>query len=172
MNKKPNKNDRPLTKMADLRDEVSYGDFEFKSHFVRLCRVQPEVANERLVLASTNRDKIDRRGMVYALCIGGKIFKIGCTITDFASRVQSYNCGKKAFRASGTCSTTNYFILQSILNLGRPVAVYAYFPKLMRYDIFGKRGEEPFPSPKAVEKEVLRRFVERHGRVPIGCTQK
>lgn len=172
MNKKPNKNDAPLTKMADLRDEISYQDFEFKPHFVRLCKAHPDVANERLILASANRAKIDRRGMVYALCIGGKIFKIGCTITDFASRVQSYNCGKKAFRASGTCSTTNYFILQSILNINRPVAVYAHFPKLMQYNIFGKRGEEPFPSPKAVEKEVLRRFVKRHGQIPIGCTQR
>jgi len=172
MNKKPNKNDQPLASAADLRAEVSYKDFEFEAHFVRLCEVRPEVSKERLVLASTDQTTIDRRGMVYVLCINGKIFKIGCTITDFASRVQSYNCGKKAFRAAGTCSTTNYFILQSILNINRPVAVYAYFPKLMQYDIFGKRGEEPFPSPKTVEKEVLRRFIERHGRVPIGCTQR
>lgn len=54
----------------------------------------------------------------------------------------------------------------------RPVTVHAYFPKLMKYDIFGKRGEEPFPSPKTVEKEILRRFIKRHGQVPIGCTQK
>ena len=172
MKNKPNKNDRPLTSAADLRGEVSYQNFEFKPHFVRLGALRPEAAKERLVLTPAAKAKIDRRGMVYVLCINGKILKIGCTITDFAARVQSYNCGKKAFRASGTCSTTNYFILQSILNINRAVTVYAYFPKLMKYDIFGKRGEEPFPSPKAVEKEILRRFIKRHGQVPIGCTQK
>jgi len=31
MSRKPNKNDRPLTVMADLRDEVLHKDFEFKS---------------------------------------------------------------------------------------------------------------------------------------------
>ncbi|MDD9800882.1 MAG: hypothetical protein OXU29_10570 [Gammaproteobacteria bacterium] len=102
MKNKPNKNDRPLTSAADLRGEVSYQDFEFKPHFVRLGALRPEAAKERLVLTPAAKAKIDRRGMVYVLCINRKILKIGCTITDFAARVQSCNCGKKAFRASGT----------------------------------------------------------------------
>lgn len=172
MSKKPNKNDVPLSSLGALRGEVLYSNFEFKKHFVKLCLINPDVANERMLVKTVDADRCKEKGLVYVLCLNKRIFKIGCTITQFEKRVQSYNCGRQAFRDSGTCSTTNYFILQSILKINRPVTVYAYFPKMMKYSIFGRRGEERFPSPKAVEKEILRRFQQRHSRVPIGCTQK
>ena len=172
MSKTVNKNDAPLSSIDELRGEISYADFEFKQHFVHLCLIKPEISKERIVLEPVATEKISEKGLVYVLCIGGKIFKIGCTITAFEKRVQSYNCGKKAFRASGTCSTTNYFILQSILSINQTVDVHAYFPKMMQYTIFGHRGEERFPSPKAVDKEILKRFMKKHSRLPVGCAQK
>ena len=167
-----NKNDNPLKSASDLSDEVPYEKFQFKRHFSLLCTLHPNKRKERLEVRSQNETSLPAKGLVYVLCIDGKILKIGCTITAFEKRVQSYNCGRRRFRANGTCSTTNYFILQSLLNIGKTVDVYVYFPAIKKYNIFGTKGEERFPSPKAVEKEVLARFVKRHGKVPIGCTQK
>ena len=56
---------------------------------------------------------------MYCFVIDGKILKIGKTDTTMAKRVQSYNCGKKAYRENGTCSTTNYNILQSFLAINK-----------------------------------------------------
>lgn len=155
-----------------MGDEVPYSQFEFKKHFCHLCNLRPDIASERLLVDAVDAGKFDERGLVYVFCIAGKILKIGNTITTISARVQSYNCGKQAFRNNGTCSTTNYFILQSLLNINTVVKVYAYFPKMVKYNIFGKSGAERFPSPKAVEKEVLRRFKIKHDKIPIGCTQR
>ena len=169
---KSNKNDNPLKSATDLSGEVPYKKFQFKRDFSLLCTLHPNKRKEKLEVHSKTEANLPARGLVYVLCIDGKILKIGCTTMAFKKRVQSYNCGRRHFRANGTCSTTNYFILQSLLNIGKTVDVYAYFPVMKKYTIFGTKGEERFPSPKAVEKEVLARFVKRHGKVPIGCTRK
>ena len=167
-----NRNDNPLQSVGDLRAEIPYCKFDLKKHFRHLCNLKPDVKNERLLVEPVDAKRFNERGLVYVFCVNGKILKIGHTITDINKRIQSYNCGKKAFRDSGTCSTTNYFILQSLLNINRTVKVYAYFPDLVKYNIFGKSGAERFPSPKAVEKEVIRRFELQHDQIPIGCTQR
>ena len=109
--------------------------------------------------------------MIYVFVINKKIFKIGHTITSISQRIQSYNCGKTEYRIAGTNSTTNYFVLQSILNLNKLVQVYAFFPKQPSYEIFGKEYQDGYPPSKRGENEVIKSFIEKHKKKPIGCTQ-
>ena len=167
-----NKNDNPLASLSDLINEIDYANFAYKKHFRHLCNIKADLNRERMGVEAISFDKIDISGLVYVFVIGGKIFKIGHTITGIEGRVQSYNCGKKKNRGKGTCSTTNYFVLQSVLNIQEDVQVYAYFPNVCSYEIFGEPGTESFPSPKAVEKKIIKDFTQQHGKKPIGCIQR
>lgn len=87
-------------------------------------------------------------------------------------RIQSYNCGKTEYRIAGTNSTTNYFILQSLLKINKIVKVYAYFPDKKEYKIFGEFGCDSFPPAKKVERKILSDFIKKHKLKPIANTQK
>jgi hypothetical protein len=103
--------------------------------------------------------------------LNNKIIKVGCSITTFIKRVASYNCGKEKYRGvRGTCSTTNYFVLQSLLKLNMPVEVFAYFPETISQNHFGKKIETSFP-PKPIEKVILEYFKNEHKRLPTFCSQ-
>ena len=167
-----NKNDEPLKCEKDLCEEVGWSKFLYEKYFEYLCDLKPDVTSESLEVVSVDSTKIHERGLVYVFVIAGKIFKIGHTITSITDRVQSYNCGKMAYRKNGTCSTTNFFVLQSLLNIEKRVKVYAYFPSKMKYEIFGEHGEEKFPSPKTVEKKVIKEFIATYKKKPIGCMQR
>ncbi|MCQ2980983.1 GIY-YIG nuclease family protein, partial [Helicobacter pylori] len=109
--------------------------------------------------------------LVYVFVIQGKIFKIGHSITPIMKRVQSYNCGKVEYRKNGTCSTTNYFVLQSLLKINKIVQVYAFFPEQPTYTLFGKTYQDSFSTSKRVENVILENFIKIHNKKPIGCTQ-
>ena len=72
----------------------------------------------------------------------------------------------------GTCSTTNYFVLQSFLKLDEVINLYGYFPEKQKYKIFNEEGIDAFPSAKIVEKKILKDFKEKYNKLPIGCSQK
>ena len=171
MAKANNRNELLIKNVGALRDEINFSDFIYRKHFVRICDLQPDNKHERMVIVNENDRYIDARGLVYVFVINGKIFKIGQTINTIASRVSSYNCGRKLFRARGTCSTTNYFVLQSFLAMNVTVSVYAYLAKKQKYTIFGEHGEDIFPSTKIIERKIIKDFVETHGKKPIGNTQ-
>ncbi|MCY4418225.1 MAG: GIY-YIG nuclease family protein [Cytophagales bacterium] len=166
-----NKNDIPLTDVNSLQSEVAYDDFVYREHFSLECYLEPDRSKESISIKTRQLSEERGSGMVYILVIEGMIFKIGSTIKAIEDRVQSYNCGKKEYRRNGTCSTTNYFVLQSILNIEKIVEVYTYYPEMKGYQIFGEEGSDRFPTPKIVEKKVLKEFKKRHGQLPIGCTQ-
>ena len=169
---KYNKNDNPLRSVADLANEVDWSKFKYKRDFRHLCDIQPDKANEKItIIASPKNGAVDSTGVVYVFVIKGKIFKIGSSTDSLQGRVGSYNTGKAKYRMHGTNSTTNYFALQTFLNIGEIINVYAYFPVKRSYTIFGEKGSEAFPSAKQVEKKVLRDFKAQHRRLPIGCTQ-
>ena len=167
-----NKNDNPLASLSDLTNEIDYVDFEYKKYFIHLCNIKADFNSESISTEPISFDKIDTHGLVYIFVIGGKIFKIGHAIRGIKKRVGSYNAGRKKNRERGTCSTTNYFVLQSFLNIQEDVQVYAYFPNVCSYEIFGEPGKESFPSPKAVEKKIIKDFTQQHGKKPIGCIQR
>ena len=118
-----------------------------------------------------------QEGLVYIMVIEGRIFKIGQSIVTFINRLGSYNSGKEDYRRDGekeqsTNSTTNYFVLQSTLNLKLPVYIYGLFPEHKEWRIADRTGRDPHPPPKSVEKLLTNEFKEIYKKLPIGCTQK
>ncbi len=121
------KSDIILKSVNDLKDEIDYKDFEYKEYFNLLCELVPNNSLEKLEINAIDEKNMKNKGLVYVFVIQGKIFKIGHSITPITKRVQSYNCGKVEYRKNGTCSTTNYFVLQSLLKINKIVQVYAFF---------------------------------------------
>ncbi len=172
MAKKKNRNILILKKIEELKEEVNYNEFEYKKYFSHICNLIPNKEKEKLELERINDEKVKDYGLVYILVIKNKIFKIGQSITSIKDRIQSYNCGKIEYRIAGTNSTTNYFVLQSLLGLNEIVNVYGYFPDKKEYEIFGEFGEDSFPPAKKVEKKIIADFIKKHNKKPIGNTQK
>ena len=172
MPKDKNRNIRLLRTKEDLNDEISYDDFEFKTYFKLLCHLKANNQLERLDIEVVDKANFSREGLVYVFVIANKIFKIGHTIGTIKDRIQSYNCGKQEYRISGTCSTTNYFVLQSFLKIGENVDVYAFFPDIPEYELFGKKYKDSFPIPKRAENQIICEFMKNHNKKPIGCTQR
>ncbi len=171
MAKKKNRNITPLKSINDLENEISYDNFEYKEYFSHLCNLVPNKELERIEIEIIDKQRIKIAGLVYVFVIDGKIFKIGHSITPIAKRVQSYNCGKTEYRIAGTNSTTNYFVLQSLLKINQVVNVYAFFPEQPKYNLFGKEYQDSFPTSKRAENEILKDFIKKHNKKPIGCTQ-
>lgn len=173
MARKKNRNIVLLKKIDELGKEINFTDFEYKKHFEHICDIIPDKENERLNIEPIDVEKTEQKdGLVYVFVIEGKIFKIGHTITSFKKRIQSYNCGKTEYRISGTNSTTNYFVLQSLLNINKRVKIYAFFPDQPHYDLFGKTYQDSFPPSKRAENIIINDFLEKHKKKPIGCTQR
>jgi len=164
-----NKNEKIISE-TDLTDQVIFSSFKHRGFFTFLCDLIPERHKERFVIQNQVPGLVKKRGVLYAFELNGKLIKIGSTTTSFKDRVQSYNCGKKAYRKSGTCSTTNYFVLQSLLNINKPVRVFGYFPKEIKIDVFGTKETIALP-PKRFEKKLLTQ-LKKDGKLPILCTQQ
>lgn len=171
MTKNKNRNIVILKSIDDLRNEVDYDDFEYKQYFSHSCNLIPNNEKEKLEIEVIDGNNINRRGFVYVLVIENKIFKIGQSISNIKERVSSYNCGKTEYIISGTNSTTNYFVLQSLLKINKTVNVYMFFPEQQKYVIFGKEYQDSFSVSKRAEKEILKDFIKNHNKKPIGCSQ-
>lgn len=176
MSRKKNRNDILLEDISQLDNEVVWDEYEYNNRFSYLCKVIPEKEHERLVTADEVTENM-QRACVYMLIVNGRIFKIGkaegtMNVGGFSGRVSSYNCGKQKARDKGTCSTTNYWVLQSLINLNVEVTVYAYFPEDATTEIFGETITQPFPTPKAVEGVVIKHFQGKYYKKPIGNTQR
>jgi hypothetical protein len=164
MVKKKSKNIQVLKTLDDLKNEINFEDFEYKKYFNLICYLFPNRDKERLEIEVIDVDACEDSGLVYIFVINGKIFKIGQSITPIIRRIQSYNCGKTEYRISGTNSTTNYFVLQSLLNINEVVHVYAFFPDQPEYTLFEKKYRDSWPTSKRAEN--------MHNKKPIGCTQR
>ncbi len=152
----------------DLKNENRFSEFEYKEYFDYICDLVPNVEKEKIEIENVvDEYNITTPGLVYVFVIEDKILKIGHTITPMKKRVASYNCGKTEYRINGTCSTTNWFILQSILKINKTVNVYAYFTPNPEYEVLGQQFKNSIPSSKQAEKTIL----ETMDNKPIGNTQ-
>ena len=163
MTDKPNKNDVPLKNLSELEANKSYNELPHKDKFLYLFNIVIVLDKKKKKLkvnpVNTNNSKdLMRKGLVYILVINNKILTIGSSTNSIVDRVQSYNAGKKKHRKSGTASTTNYYILQSIINIGEIVNVYAHFPLKKKYVLFGKEGKDIFPSAQVIKNRILADF--------------
>ncbi len=170
---KVNKNEDPLRTLDQLADEVSWEEYADRERYVHAYTLNPNIVEERLEIVKVHDEAMEQQeGLVYVLVVGGKVFKIGQSIRSFRNRLGSYNTGKVKYRSRGTNSGANFFVLQSLLHFSHEVEVYIFAPQTKWWHFLGESGEEIFPSAKTVEKIFLQRFVEEHGRLPIGCGQR
>jgi SAM-dependent methyltransferase len=98
-------------------------------------------------------------------------YKLIHTPSKMVKRIQSYNCGKIEYRITGTNSTTNYFVLQGLLNIDEVVNVYVYFTEKPKYKVFGKTYQDGKQPAKTAENIIINDFIKNHNKKPIGCTQ-
>lgn len=168
---KKSRNITLIKSIDELKDEVNFEDFEYKEYFSHLCNLIPNDEKERLEIEVIDKESMKKKGAVYIFVIEGKIFKIGQTIDTLKKRIGSYNCGKLEYRAKGTCSTTNFFVLQSLLRINKKVEVYTYYPDAPRYNLFGKEYHDTWPVSKKAENIIIKDFLKNHDKKPIGCTQ-
>ena len=163
-----NKNDTILN-AEDIEGQMPLNTFKYREHFSFLCNIVPDVANEKLNISNATK-LINKKGVLYLFVIDGKLIKVGSSTVSFKDRLSSYNCGKKAYRENGTCSTTNYLVLQSFLNINKVVEVYVFFPEEVAMDVWGESEMVSLPA-KRFEKRVLTELKEE-GLLPIMCSQK
>ena len=167
-----NRNIQIIKSFEEIQDEINYYEFEKKDYFTHICDLIPNREKERLEIEFIDEKKCNQGGLVYVFVINNKIFKIGQSITSIIKRVQSYNCEKIEYRISGTNSTTNYFVLQSLLSINLKVNVYAFFPEQPEYVLFGKKYKDSWQVSKRAEHIIINEFIDKHNKKPIGCTQR
>lgn len=158
--------------LNELENEIEYADFEFKKYFKLICYLIPNRNKEKLEIEEVDSNACRKDGIVYVFVINNRIFKIGESINSIIHRVQSYNCGKLDYRLRGTCSTTNFYVLQSLLNIDTKVEVYGYFPEQPKYTVLGKTFKNSKPPSKTAENLIIKNFEKKYGKKPIGCTQQ
>ncbi len=166
-----NKSDMIIESMDKLQNEINYSIYDYKDYFTYLCSINPNKEKEKLEIVNVNDKCKDTAGLIYIFVVEDKIFKIGQTTDTFVNRIQSYNCGTKKARSSGTCSVTNYFVLQSFLALGKQVDVYAYYPPKATYELFEETITSSEAPSKYAERLIVGDFEKKYYKKPIGCTQ-
>jgi len=129
------KNEDPLFNISD--NILNLDNFELIDKFKKICQLKVDLKNEKLVFEK-EEIYLYKEGLVYLFIIDNNIIKIGSTIKSIKDRLISYNSGKKSYRKSGTCSTTNYFVLQTLINLNKNIDVYALFMDNIKIDVFGE----------------------------------
>lgn len=173
-NKKQNHNDRIFT-LEEINQQMEFAKYSKFPLFQRIGVLKPEVDKERVVPVpdDINNNGFKRGNALYAFVIDGHLFKIGKTDTSIAERINSYNCGKKKHRENGTCSTTNYMVLQTFLALNKEVEVYCYFLPKATLTI-GDQTYEIAESPsKFAEGLFLEQvIIENNNKKLLGCVQR
>ena len=123
-------------------------------------------------VSSRNHMFNNHNGIIYAIVFDGKIVKLGMSSTTLKERLNSYNCGTRAARAKGTCSTTNFHIIESIYGAilrGIKVEIYSYHITSPTVTINMWNDEVPVKMTavaKEFEKTLLQKYKEITGTYP------
>lgn len=171
-------NNEAINNMAGIFSDISvikewplWENFNMKNWFTHIGKMYPNREKEE-ILWVTDTDQSDiEEGLVYFFVIDGHIYKCGKTDSLMRERIQSYNCGKQSNRSSGTCSVTNFKVLQTLLNFNCEVDVYAYIAPYIEVNCYGKTFMTKNSPAKAIEKETNQLLIEQFGELPPGCFQ-
>ena len=148
-----------------------FSKYHLNAYFERIGQLIPDNNNEKLLFSGNERKFSKIEGAIYCFVIDDYILKIGKTDTTMAKRLISYNCGKKSYRENGTCSTTNYKVLQSFLAINKPVEVYCYFVPPAFLEVFGKKVSITTSPSKYIESVFLQKTKEQFGDKLLLCIQ-
>ena len=155
---------QPLGKLESMVCPIRWEDYVDKVSFTPLCTLVPGASQKRLDLHAV-QDEVGmaRRGLVFAWVVAGRVFGFGHSKHAFKQRLAAYNAELKA-SASGAINAST---LQTLLTLGQPIQVHAYFPKQERWQFLGHSGHEPFPPPRIAKRVLLSRYRAAHGTMPL-----
>ena len=111
------------------------------------------------------------RGKIYTIVFNNKIVKIGQTSNTLKNRFSSYACGTRKYRERGTCSVTNYQIMESayaVLMGGGSVEVYSYTvePILQEINTFGESQKVYCKTEHHYESKLIELYVRQCGKRP------
>lgn len=155
----------------DVESWPLWKDYTLKDYFILLGTIYPNKDKEMLdwKVIEEMFDKCE--GLDYGFVIDEHFYKIGKTDTTMKDRLQSYNCGKKDFRKNGTCSVTNFKVLQTLLNINKPVTVYALLAPKAILTVFGKTYEINTSPSKFIEGILIEQAKKDFGDKLPGCFQ-
>ncbi|BDV02150.1 MAG: hypothetical protein HPAVJP_0390 [Candidatus Hepatoplasma vulgare] len=175
------KREKLIHSFKELKNEINIDDFELlRDKFTKICQVIPNREKESLKIDYKDLDKktikrIKRKQkVVYIMVIEGKIFYVGCTNKSLRKRLAHYNDGRERYRKEGEIHyETTYFILQSLLNINKPVDIYVHYYRHVEnetfMDIFGEEVDILNRSPsKTIKKWLLDKIESEFNKKPIG----
>lgn len=158
--------------LEDIKNWPDFKDYTYNKYMIYAGKLIPDIENEKLVWEPDTTFPNDYNGLFYAFVVNGKFYKGGKTDNTIADRIKSYNCGKMEYRKkNGTCSVTNYFILQTLLNFNVPVDVYCYLVPKAKIEIFGNVVEINTSPSKYIEGIFLNQAVIDFNNKLPGCFQ-
>jgi len=114
----------------------------------------------------------NHKGIVYAIAFDGKIVKLGMSSVTLQKRLMSYNAGTRHNRSNGTCSTTNFHVIESIYcalhkNVAVELYVYAVNNPVVNISIWSDTVSIEIPEvSKFFEKSILQKYKEITGKYP------
>ena len=150
----------------------NFEDYSYRPYMVHAGQMIPDTVNEKLVWKPDADFQDGYTGLFYAFVVNGKFYKGGKTDNTMKDRIPSYNSGKSEYRKkNGTCSVTNYFVLQTLLNFNVPVDVYCYYVPKAKLEIFGEVVEISVSPSKYVEGIFLNQANKEFGAKLPGCFQ-
>lgn len=152
-------------------DAPTFSSYILKPYFTLVGELIPNQEKEKLEFYGDEEKYSNTEGAVYLFVIDDKILKIGKTDSTMKKRIQSYNCGKRQYKENGTCSTTNYKVLQSFLTIGKRVELYCYFVPPIQLDVFGETVSITTSPSKYIEKAFQKKTQEQFGDKLSLCIQ-
>lgn len=159
------------TDIADIENWPLFINYSLYDKMIHAGQLIPDQDNEKLIWCPDKNFDDNYSGLVYAFVIKGYFYKSGKTDTTMKERINSYNCGKKEYRNNGTCSVTNYFVLQSLLNFNVPVDVYCFLVPKATLNIFNKEIMIDESPAKYIEGLFLAQAKADFGNKLPGCFQ-
>lgn len=153
------------------QDAPQFSTYNLKPYFSYVGKIIPNKEKERLDFVGDTKKYNNIEGVVYLFVVEDRILKLGKTDTSMKKRIQSYNCGKKQYRENGTCSTTNYKVLQSFLAINKSVSLYCYFVPPITIDLFGEKVAITTSPSKCIEKAFQKKTQDQFGDKLSLCIQ-
>ena len=157
--------------IEEIKSWPLFKDYSLANQMFHAGQLIPDTENEKLVWCPDKDFNDNYTGLFYAFVVNGYFYKAGKTDTTLLDRIKSYNCGKKEYRGNGTCSVTNYFVLQSLLNFNVPVDVYCFLAPKATLNIFGENVMISESPAKYIEGIFLAQANADFGNKLPGCFQ-
>jgi len=168
-----------LKSMEELNNEFNWSEFSVSTptetidttHFELIAIGNPDQKNESWVMDIKNNKYKTTDDLIYVLVIEDKIFKIGKSITTMEKRIGSYHSGKNAYREkeNATNSSTNWFVLQTVLAINKPVYIYVLYVPQTKNSFMGWTYHNRVS--KEIETLLLAAFNKKYKKNPIGNKQ-